>query len=117
MRDDLDRWYPPDLYLHPTELQAYANPRNPPLQEAKLNNIRGHPSGGIRRPVQLNTDGIHAQIDDGHHRVQVAIELGLQAVPVSLFPVPPWYFDDDPIAVPVSGALALHLRTHSAGRR
>lgn len=110
MRQDVDRWYPPDLYLHPNELALYANPRNPPLEERKLNNIRSAPGGGIQRPVQLNTDGIHAQLDDGHHRLYVALEAGLETVPVSLFPVGSWFFDDVPIPVAVSAGLGSHLQ-------
>lgn len=110
-----ERWYPPDLHLPTDELQQYANPKNPPLEEHRLNSIRIDLAAGIRRPVQLNTDGVHAQLDDGHHRLHIALQYGLEAVPVSLFPVPSWYFDDDPEAVPVKVVLARHLQ--SQGRR
>lgn len=110
MSGSAERWYQPDLHLPTTELQQYANPRNPPLEERRLNSIRNDLDGGFRRPVQLNTDGLHAQLDDGHHRLHIALQYGWAVVPVSLFPVPSWYFDDDPEAVPVSVVLARHLQ-------
>ena len=39
---------------------------------------------GIQRPIEINTDGKHASIIDGHHRLGCARRLGLETVPVTI---------------------------------
>lgn len=79
-----------DLYLSPEELRGYFNPANE-IQQAKLDKI--HASGQpIHFPVQVNTDGIHARLDDGHHRVVVAAQMGQDKVPVSVLRVDKHFF-------------------------
>lgn len=43
------------------------------------NHVRDH---GIQRPLSIVTDGESAYLEDGHHRVQKAVELGHDHVPV-----------------------------------
>jgi hypothetical protein len=103
---------PADLYLHPNELAQYFNPANEIHQE-KLDAIRqGGP--GIHFPVQINTDGVHARIDDGHHRVTVAQQDGLNGVPVMVMPVDKYFFSGKKpgFAPPVGGGLKAYLGGH-----
>lgn len=39
---------------------------------------------GIKEPVRLATDGVHAVLEDGHKRVHAAIELGIKRLPVTI---------------------------------
>jgi ParB-like nuclease domain len=76
----------PDLWL-PTEVAAHyhvANmdhrrPIDPPLEA----DIR---EKGILFPLTIYTNGQHALIGDGNHRVRIAIKLGLEKVPVQVLP-------------------------------
>lgn len=37
---------------------------------------------GIHNPLEILTDGVHAKLKDGHQRLLIACNLGLQKVPV-----------------------------------
>lgn len=83
---------PADLHLSPDELSKYFNPYND-IMPGKLESIRQNGGrNGIAFPVQVDTDGTHARINDGHHRVTVAQEFGLDRVPVILHRVDGSFF-------------------------
>lgn len=100
-----------DLYLHPTELAQYFNPATE-IQQSKLDKIRQRGTqNGITLPVQVNTDGVHARLDDGHHRVTVAQQDGMDKVPVMVMPVDKYFFRGKKpgFAPPVQAGLSAYL--------
>jgi hypothetical protein len=40
--------------------------------------------GEIKEPIELATDGVHVVVEEGHRRIHVAIELGIQKLPVTI---------------------------------
>ena len=39
---------------------------------------------GVREPVVLACDGSHVVVEDGHKRIEAAIELGIKTLPVEI---------------------------------
>jgi hypothetical protein len=104
---------PADLHLSPEEVAGYFNPYND-ISPAKMESLRRTVGDdGIRSPVQIDTDGIHARLNDGHHRVTLAQERGFNQVPVILNRVDEHFFkrkkpEAAPLIQPSSG-LRAHL--------
>lgn len=77
----------PDLFMSPEELRRYYDP----LNDTQLSDTGspGHPDlkaeiaeQGIKYPVDLYTRGDLAKLEDGHHRLEIAEQLGLDKIPV-----------------------------------
>lgn len=77
--------HPFHVNLPVNEVAKYANPDNIYDREGyrRLHDDVAR-SGEIRSPIVIETDGRRGWIDDGHHRLRVAQELGLDQVPVSV---------------------------------
>lgn len=88
-----------DLRLHPDEILGYADPANitdPDKLAALKSDIQ---RSGIHTPLVLATDGHHAELNDGHHRAQVARQLGITDVPVQVWPEVSDYFGEGHVSV------------------
>ena len=48
--------------------------------------VRQIATEGIREPVVLLTDGRHVALEEGHKRVEAAMQLGIRSVPVEIRP-------------------------------
>lgn len=91
-----DGWQPPqrvDLNLDPDEVLKYADPGNitePDKLEALRPQIQ---RSGITTPIILTTDGSRAELNDGHHRAEIARQMGI-SVPVQVWPESSAYFNE-----------------------
>jgi hypothetical protein len=72
-----------DLQLPLAVAQYYRVFAEPAVPNALRESVATH---GFLRPLAVYTDGTHAVLRDGHHRLAVARELGLITVPVSISP-------------------------------
>lgn len=91
-----DGWQPPqrvDLNLDPDEVLKYADPGNV-TEPDKLEVLRPQiQRSGITTPVILTTDGSRAELNDGHHRAEIARQMGI-SVPVQVWPESSAYFNE-----------------------
>lgn len=39
---------------------------------------------GVKEPILLATDGQHAVVEDGHKRIEAAVQLGIKTLPVAI---------------------------------
>lgn len=76
-------WPSVDLELPIAVAEYYRVFAEPAVPNALRDNVAEH---GILTPLQIYTDGIHAVLRDGHHRLAIARELGLITVPISVHP-------------------------------
>lgn len=58
--------------------REYSHPYDHKLEEI----IRDQ---GIRQPVRISTDGNHAILSEGNHRLDVALKLGIPEIPARVF--------------------------------
>src|ERR1700752_3636109 len=76
----------PDLWL-PTNIASHYHVANMdhrrPIDPSLENDIA---ENGILLPISIYTNGLHALIGDGSHRVRIAMKLGLEKVPVQVLP-------------------------------
>jgi hypothetical protein len=84
----------PDLWLTPAELAHYTDPSHfysGPHYELKRNRFIEHHNHTLH-PLVLSTDGTYAVINNGHHRVRAAADLGIDTLPVNVIHRDPEYF-------------------------
>lgn len=100
---------------HPDDVENYSIPDNP-IYGDNLPDLKDSiTQNGIQRPLAIHTDGDHAVLADGHHRLMAAQELGLHEVPVQVH-YGAFDFDeeDDPEA---DELIHEHLDQHHPGWR
>jgi hypothetical protein len=70
---------------------------------------------GIREPLEIVTDGVHAKLHDGHQRLLIATQLGLEQVPVVIIRHP--FSRTDNVRWPIRSGLATLLSAGESGGR
>lgn len=101
-------WDPPDTsvsvhaYLHPDEVMGYAREDNEWRNVDNLHGLAQHlDQHGMQEPIHITTNGVNAEIADGHHRALAAKGRGWDKVPVHITHDP--YMDEDEDADNVIG--------------
>ncbi len=76
---------PPRIDIElPTEIVDYYRVfPQPPISDELVKDIAAH---GITNPLRIYTNGGQGVLRDGHHRLGVALQLGLDTMPVHLVP-------------------------------
>jgi len=98
-----------DLELPTGVVDSYRVWKEPPVPQELLDDIT---AVGIREPLRLFTDGVHAVLRDGHHRLVVAKQLGLATLPVHVMPNHLGGVYDDVTLTPIDELLARWLEAN-----
>ena len=107
----------PDLWLPVEELQGYASPDHPydpDHFQLKYDRFREHNNHTLH-PLVISTDGTHAVIDNGHHRVWAAKSRGIRELPVNVMHRDPDYFQGYSGTNPLTGRFKAWRATHQPG--
>lgn len=76
----------PDLMIETKDLARYMSLITERRSRADATLLRSVRDVGIKFPITLRTNNVQALITDGNHRIKVAQQLGIEELPVQIWP-------------------------------